>query len=267
MRLGIVADVHSNLPALTAVLADIRSRKADRVSCLGDLVGYNTFPRETLSLLRQSGIPSIQGNHDLMAIGLLEPTDCGPSARAAIGWTRGILSEEERAYLGGLPPHALLEPDAIHVHSCLGDCVVRLDRPERFLAQRETLKQFDASLRLCFTGHTHVQQVTEIDAAGQVTVRRAGRLRLKPSSFYFINPGSVGHPREADYRACYAIYDSAQDEVTFRKVRYDRRAMRAENSRNGIATDLGLPVGAHHFRGILRVLGKVARRVEQVHGR
>lgn len=266
MRLAVIADVHGNLPALKAVLEDIRRRNVDGTSCLGDLVGYNTFPRETLALLRESGIPSIQGNHDLMAIGLLEPTDCGPNARAAIGWTRGILSDEERAYLHDLPMQAQRETGAIHVHSCLGDCVVRLDRPERFLAQREVLRAFDPSLRLCFTGHTHVQQVTEIDSRGQVTTHCQERLRLRASSFYFINPGSVGHPREVDYRARYAVYDNEPETVTFIRVRYDRQAMDAENSRHGIATDLGQPVGAHHIERIRNLLGRLTRRTGDEHG-
>ncbi|HTO73774.1 MAG TPA: hypothetical protein VMJ30_08140, partial [Gemmatimonadales bacterium] len=144
--------------------------------------------------------------------------------------------------------------------SCLGDCVVRLDRPERFIAEREALRKFDAGLRCAFTGHTHTQGIAAIDAAGRVTLHRPQKLRFEQSSFYFINPGSVGHPREADYRARYATYDSGRDQVEFHRVRYDRPAMDRENARHGIGTDLGLPVGARYLEPVRALLGRFGGR-------
>ncbi len=247
MRLAIIADIHSNLPALTAVLADIARRGITRITCLGDLVGYNTWPSQTLAALRAAGIPSLMGNHDLMCIGQLEPVDCGPNARKAVFWTRDVLSPDETGYLKALPLHLRTEPEAIEVHSCLGDPVVRLDRPERFLAERDNLRRFDGTIRLCFTGHTHVQQVTEIDPTNQVFTHKAPELRLSPGSFYFINPGSVGHPRESDYRAAYASYDRSLATVTMHRVAYDRASMDRENARHGIHTDLGPTVAGYRL--------------------
>ena len=260
MRHAIIADVHGNLPALEAVLADIERRGVDRISCLGDLVGYNTFPHETLALLRRLPIACVQGNHDLMALGQLEPVACGPDARAAIAWTRTVLTEDERAYLHALPGHIRSDPTTILVHSCLGDPVSRLERPDDFLAQRETLRRFDSGLRRCFTGHTHVAQVTEIDSSARVVMHREGQVRLNPASFSFLNPGSVGHPRESDYRASYAIHDTETDTVFLRRVAYDRAAMRAENARHGIFTDLGPSVAAFRVRHLLGALRGTATR-------
>jgi diadenosine tetraphosphatase ApaH/serine/threonine PP2A family protein phosphatase len=92
-------------------------------------------------------------------------------------------------------------------------------------------------------------------------------LQLTPSSFYFINPGSVGHPRESDYRAQYAIYDRDRDTVTFRQVHYDRREMLRENSRHGIATDLGPTVAAYRLGAMLRRIKGSIRGSEAGHGR
>ena len=260
MRLAIIADVHGNLPALQAVMADIQRREVDGIACLGDLVGYNTFPRETLSLLRRSAIASVQGNHDLMAIGQLEPDTCGPNARAAIAWTRAVLLHDELAYLRALPAYVVSDPTTILVHSCLGDRVSRLRRPEDFLAQWEILRRFDSGLRRCYTGHTHVAQVTEIDSSGRVWMHRKTRVRLNSRSFSFINPGSVGHPRESDYRASYAIHNTATDAVFLRRVAYDRPAMDAENARHRIFTDLGPSVAAHRMQHLLRAVRSTAAR-------
>jgi predicted phosphodiesterase len=228
--------------------------------CLGDLVGYCALPRETLALLHQSAIPSVQGNHDLMAIGSLDSTGCGPNARAAIAWTRAVLSDTERAYLRSLPTHLMSDPTTILVHSRLGDPVSRLRSPADFLAEREVLRRFDPALRLCFTGHTHVPQITEVGTTGAISVHRRRRVRLHPSSFYFINPGSVGHPRQSDYRASYAIYDPVSGAVQLRQVAYDREAMRVENARHQIFTDLGPSVTTHRIQRALDRLRTVAGR-------
>ena len=103
MRLAIISDIHANVDALRAVLADIRQHGADQVLCLGELVGYNSFPRETLALLQDHDVRSVHGNHDLMALARLPDDGCGSLGRKAIHWTRGVLTEEDWWYLAGLP--------------------------------------------------------------------------------------------------------------------------------------------------------------------
>lgn len=240
MRVAVISDVHSNNEALKSVLADIRRRAAQRVVCLGDLVGYNGFPSETLALFRVSGIACVHGNHDLMAINELEPVECGPDARKAILWTRDVLSEEEKEFLRGLPPQVILEPDMICVHSCLGDPVGHLMQPEQFYVQHLALRRFDQRLRICFTGHSHVQEVVEIRAQGEVVRSTQRTPRLNDNSFYFVNPGSVGHPVGSDYQATYAIYDSASKTVEFCRVPYNRKAVMTRNAVHQIYTDSGV---------------------------
>src|SRR5437899_11993202 len=111
MQIAIISDVHANLEALRSVLADVRRRGIERVVCLGDVVGYNCFPHETLAVLREQRIPTVQGNHDLMAIGELEPDHCGPNARKAIQWTRPLLTDEEKEVLRALPGHFVMESE------------------------------------------------------------------------------------------------------------------------------------------------------------
>src|SRR5687768_3983846 len=113
MRTAIIADVHGNYAALLAVVADVRRSAIPRTVCLGDLVGHNALPRETLALVRAEQIPSVVGNHDLMAVGQLEPDDCEPGARAAILWTRAVLSADDVEYLRRLPDVLMLEPDGV----------------------------------------------------------------------------------------------------------------------------------------------------------
>ncbi|HEV8355552.1 MAG TPA: hypothetical protein VGQ17_02170 [Gemmatimonadales bacterium] len=107
-------------------------------------------------------------------------------------------------------------------------------------------------------------QVTQIDSSGRVWTLREPRLRLNSSSFAFINPGSVGHPRESDYRASYAVHDTATDVLFLRRVAYDRAAMEAENARQRIFTDLGPSVIAHRIRRLLRAVRGAAARAARL---
>jgi predicted phosphodiesterase len=259
MQVAIISDVHSNYEALKSVLADIRRRVVQQVVCLGDLVGYNCFPSETLALFRESGIACVHGNHDLMAINELEPVQCGPHARKAILWTRDVLSEEEKDFLRGLPPVFLLEPDMLCIHSCLGDPVGRLMRPEQFYAQHLALERFDQRLRICFTGHTHVQEVVEIRAQREVVRSTQRTQQLNDTSFYFVNPGSVGHPRGSDYRAAYAIYDSAAKTIEFCRVPYNWKAVMTQNAGHQIYTDLGDPAALYSSKRIFSTLKSMVR--------
>src|SRR5512136_2627727 len=104
MRSAVLADIHSNLEALRAVLADLEARGgADEVWCLGDIVGYGPDPRECVRLLRQRGGPCVAGNHDWAAIGKLDTSSFNPEAAAASQWTAEALKKEDVDFLAGLP--------------------------------------------------------------------------------------------------------------------------------------------------------------------
>jgi predicted phosphodiesterase len=254
MIVAIISDVHSNLPALEAVITDARRNAATRVVCLGDLVGHNALPRETLAMLQSENIPSVVGNHDLMAIGRLEPDDCEPGARAAILWTRTVLSSDDISYLARLPSMLLLEPDVLCVHSALDDPAVRLTTAEQFREELAKIRRLGTHLRVCFTGHTHARGLAEIAESGRIITHKASRQRLRRASFYFVNPGSVGAPRGLDQRAAYALYDSEAGIVRLRRVPYDRTRIRRENTLRGLENVPEPSLTAYAMRKALHTL-------------
>ena len=234
MRFAIVSDIHANVAALAAVLADIDTRGVDDIVHLGDLVGYNSFPSETLALVQARSIRGVHGNHDLMTCGVLSLDHCGPLARRAIEWTRDALSPAELAYLAALPGEVRPADGVICMHSMLGDPVGRVRGRAGFHEVFLELRRFDAQLEICCTGHTHRPGAVEIGPDG--VVRHIGAaLRLTPGSFWFINPGSVGQPRDSDPRAAYAVVDRESREVAFHRVAYDHARVSRDNARRGLA--------------------------------
>jgi len=236
MLVAVISDLHANLPAVRAVLADVRragGQLADAI-CLGDLVGYNAFPRETIAALREAGVPCVHGNHDLMAVDRLSDAACGPVARRALAWTREALSEEDRAYLAALPGFLRVQEDMLGVHAVLDDPVTRLSTPTHFCEEARRLQARHPRLRMCFTGHTHRQHVVEITPLGEVVTHTEELVAIGSAGFWFINPGSVGDMFARDQRAAYAVYDSETRQVRFHRVVYERSAALRENARHGL---------------------------------
>ncbi len=233
MLLAILSDVHANADALRAVLADLRTNGAHHVLCLGDLVGYNAFPRETLALLRDHEIRSIHGNHDLMALARLPDDGCGRLARKAIQWTRGVLTEDDWWYLAGLPGE-VREQNLLCVHSAPGDPLIRLEHAEQFRSEAEALVESDARVSVCFTGHTHRQEIVVVTPDGNVQRSRGLDADLPRDAICFVNPGTVGHPRDRDPRAAYALFDCDTRRVSFRRVVYDRAPLLRQNRKVGL---------------------------------
>lgn len=238
MRFAILSDIHANVAALAAVLADIDRRGVDDIVHLGDLVGYNSFPRETLALVQARGIRGVHGNHDLMACGALSLDHCGPLARRALEWTRDALSPAELAYLAALPGELRPADGVICMHSMLGDPIGRVRGREGFHEVSLELRRFDPQLEICCTGHTHRSSAVAIGPDDVVRHIGAG-LRVTPGAFWFINPGSVGQPRDSDPRAAYAVLDLESREVGFHRVAYDDAAVSRDNARRGLVDGKG----------------------------
>jgi predicted phosphodiesterase len=116
VRLALISDIHANLEALEATLADISSQTVDRIVCLGDIVGYNSKPAECLALIRERNIQCVAGNHDLAVAGRITTKDFSSVAARSAVWTRERLTRADLDFLGNLPRKANIGDELIAVH-------------------------------------------------------------------------------------------------------------------------------------------------------
>lgn len=220
MKTALVSDVHANLDALETVLRDIEQAGADRVFCLGDLVGYGPEPNECVARLREVCAEAVIGNHDWAALGRMDTLAFNAYARAASDWTSRTLNEDARAYLAALPLFRSMDEVRLVHASPL--------EPERWtyvLSFLEAMRQFEAfPERVCFLGHSHLPTVIEKpDESGEVDTLPFPEnepVVLKPDARYIVNVGSVGQPRDRDPRAAYVLYDDVEHTVMLRRVEY-----------------------------------------------
>lgn len=216
MRYAVLSDIHGNVEALQAVLADAAGR-ADAIVCLGDVVGYGADPVACLELVAERAQALTAGNHEHGVTGQLDLEWFNPYARAACEWTRERLDDGHRAYLAALP--LLVElGDATLVHASPA-------HPEEWdylVLPEDGYAAFPAFVtRLCFVGHSHVPGVWSLGSSGPDHARGAIDVRLADGRRYIVNVGSVGQPRDRDARAAYALWDLAHGRVTIRRVDYD----------------------------------------------
>lgn len=231
MRYLIISDIHANLTALEAVLAD--AGEFDKVWCLGDIVGYGPDPNECVELLRRHQLTCLAGNHDWAAVDKLDLASFNSDARAAAAWTQGVLSEEAFAYLSSLP--SLLEEERF----TLAHGSPRQPVWEYILDPRVASLNFQHfGTQYCLVGHTHTAvtfvQATE-GSGSQVHFPLYDRAWPLDGDRMIINPGSVGQPRDSDPRASYAILDA--DALTWEQ----RRVEYAIEETQGRMREHGLP--------------------------
>ncbi len=223
MRFLILADIHSNLEALQAVL-ERAGGQFDRVICCGDLVGYGPNPNEVIEAVRQlSPAVMVRGNHDKAAVGLTDLSLFNPLARSAALWTQAQLSDANRHFLRAMP-RGPVEGDGFTVaHGSL------LDEDQYLLDLQDALQSLRlAAHRLTFFGHTHVQggfawfknQRAGLLSPGLRKGAGESRLILDSENRFLINPGSVGQPRDDDPRAAFAVYDRERALVSYFRVEY-----------------------------------------------
>lgn len=221
MRYAILSDIHANLEALRAVLADAADR-ADGVLCLGDVVGYGADPAACVEIVGERVDMLVAGNHDHALAGLIEPSWFNTYARAALEWTAGRVDDDHRAWLGGRPLLAEVG-DATLVHASPRN-------PEEWDYLRsgeDGWEVFEAfSTRLCFVGHSHRPAVWSLGSSGPEFEPAATSASLESGRRYIINVGSVGQPRDHDPRAAYAVWDVEARRVDIRRVEYDIDAVR-----------------------------------------
>jgi len=223
MRVGIISDVHSNLPALGAVLRDMG--RVEELWCLGDIVGYGPYPNQVVELLRQAECHAIPGNHDLGCLGRVPLDDFRDEAQFACQWTREVLTEENRGYLEGLPL-TITRGDFTLVHGTPQEPVWE------YMAYPATAKlafHYFAS-RYCLVGHTHVPLVflEQGQAGAESIIPTAAAPVPLTQTRAIVNPGSVGQPRDGNPAASYAIYDDAAGHLEFRRAPYDVAQIQGE---------------------------------------
>jgi len=224
MRLGIVSDIHGNIEALTAVLADLDAIGPDAVYCLGDTVGYGPDPEACVRLVRERNIASVMGNHEYALESEHRKRWFNPMPRKALDITESLLSPESMAWCKALPRDLVVDTPQ-------GRCRLVHGFPPRNLhlylyqvRQRNLRRGFDnCDEPVIFVGHTH--DLARVTFDGQEARRRSlggGVTRLDPSLRHMLNVGSVGQPRDdIDKSAKYAIWDSAEHAVQMRFVPYD----------------------------------------------
>jgi len=219
MRYAFVADIHGNLDAFQAVLAEIDDLRVDQILCLGDLVGYGAQPAACIALARERGIPCIAGNHDLAVTGDVTMDYFNPTARASALWTRQVLSDEELSFLSSCPLERRNECFAL-VHGDPADPIAF----EYVLTPADAARAFALMDRpLLVLGHSHVPLAFLLkDETLALTGEQC--LRLDSETAAIVNAGSVGQPRDGNAAASFALLDTESSIVEIRRVDYDIRA-------------------------------------------
>jgi predicted phosphodiesterase len=253
MRYALLSDVHANQPALEAVLADLAARPdVGAVYHLGDLVGYSPWPNEVVELLASAGVPGVAGNYDSTVATDYKHCGCRSEsprqeelAHTSYEWTRAHVSPRTKALLAGLPFRIDLEPLGGHVagptvtlvHATPASNLVYVteDRPDAFLLKMAQRAGLEAGDVLAF-GHTHKPWHRAVDG------------------IHFVNTGSVGRPKDGDWRAGYVLVEVGEGEprVEFVRVAYD-----VETAARGVVA-AGLP---EEFAAFLRTGGQPAAAV------
>lgn len=234
VRLAVFADIHANREAFSACLAAARARGAERIVCIGDIVGYGADPEwavETVMDLVTSGAIALRGNHD-SAVGTASE-NMNAEAQAAIEWTRGRLSAPQRRFLAELPLSAR-DDDRLYVHS-------EASYPARWryvMGTSEAARSLAATdAHVSFCGHIHRPALYSMSAAAKMTsfVPTADvPVQLLGGRRWLAVIGSVGQPRDGNPAAAFAMFDTASREITYCRVAYDVEAAAAKIRANGL---------------------------------
>ncbi|HZQ69788.1 MAG TPA: metallophosphoesterase family protein [Terriglobales bacterium] len=229
MRVLLLSDIHSNVEALEACL--VAAPSYDLVVNLGDIVGYGASPNEAIERSRSLGNLCVRGNHDKASAGLMDLSDFNPIAGLAAIWTREHLTPDNLEWLKSLPPGPIQSekiPGAQFVHGS------PVHEDEYLVTLRDAIEpMLVSSVPVTFFGHSHLQgcfSATNVTSDSyRPTYQSVGRaeisqLQLKSGVRYMVNPGSVGQPRDGDWRAAFAVFDSESHIVTFCRTPYNLKA-------------------------------------------
>eukprot|EP00752_Nemacystus_decipiens_P013714 g12167.t1 len=229
MRTAIISDIHGNLDALSVVLTDIEMRGADRIVCLGDIIGYGPNPLECLDLVREKCEFAMMGNHDFAV--LYEPTSFNTTAEQAAFWTRkqfeqepdSELRKERYEFLGNLLVRKW-EEGTLYVHASPRRPINEYIFPDDVISAPNKMNSiFDRIEERCFVGHTHVTGIFTNEPDFYPPADLGEAYQWGSDEKVVVNPGSVGQPRDRDPRASYALMD--EEKIEFVRLEYDINAV------------------------------------------
>ncbi|MFL5841438.1 MAG: metallophosphoesterase family protein [Thermoleophilaceae bacterium] len=216
-RVALLSDVHGNLPAFEAVLADIRATGVDQIWNLGDLVGYGAQPNECVALARETCDVCLIGNHDLVVIDKLNVDDFSANAATAALWTKDHIAEETRTFLTGLSPKDESREMALYHASPrdpIWEYVLSVGLAEACIEAMPS--------RLAAVGHSHVALWFWRNEGGRTIGEQAGagmEIDLSKGE-WILNPGGVGQPRDGDPRAAWVLLDFEHSTALWKRVEY-----------------------------------------------
>jgi predicted phosphodiesterase len=221
MRVAVISDIHSNLPALEAVLAEIRQQDPDEVWCLGDIVGYGADPNACTAIVGESVARCLAGNHDLVVRGDIDIGYFAMSAGAAARWTVKVINDQTKEYLRPLAPLGESEGVGLY-HASPRDPVW-----EYVLSVRQAADCLQAQRqRVALIGHSHVACYFSRPNGDGPIEETIGELAPPDTTLalaegrWLVNPGSVGQPRDGDPRAAWLVLDTDSWTATFHRVEY-----------------------------------------------
>jgi predicted phosphodiesterase len=239
MNIAIISDVHGNLPALEAVLADIDAAKPEEVWNLGDVVGYGAEPNECVELVRERCTVSLAGNHDLAVLDAIDVSTFSPAAAEAAQWTRAKLTEAAREFLASL--HAADESHEVALYHAsprdhVWEYVLWPEQAGECIARQAT--------RVALIGHSHIAlcfraaEGGDPDATEGAQVSAGTKLDIGDGR-WLVNPGSVGQPRDGDPRAAWLELDTEGWIATYRRTEYEVERAAESISAAGLPEHLG----------------------------
>lgn len=222
MRLAVISDIHGNMEALQAVLADMDRELPDAVYCLGDSIGYGPEPGPVMRELRRRKVPVVRGNHEL-AVQRREYLDWfNPIARRSLEKTIALLDADDKDYVGQLPPY-LSAHGCRFVHGFPPRSALIYQFQVTDAKKARIMTRLDE--RICFIGHTHTLELFAF-LGDRLSARKRleGSQQLDPGRKYLVNVGSVGQPRDGDFRAKYVLLHVGENRIDTRCVSYDAEA-------------------------------------------
>ncbi len=240
MRYLLLSDAHSNLEALEACL-ELARGKYEEALCLGDLVGYGPNPNEVIEVIKPLARVIIRGNHDKACSGVTDAADFNPLARMGTEWTRQALTPEHYEFLRSLPSGPVMMEGFSIVHGS------PLDEDQYIVGPAQALPLLRApQSQTVFYGHTHFQGGFMVTPKGRFQAIRiphaddglVDTLSLENSARFLINPGSVGQPRDGDWRAAFAIFDQQKNMVEYYRTAYDLATTQQKMRKAGLPEPL-----------------------------